>query len=164
MVPGAVGAIVGLIGTVVSRFTDIWEKRSDAEIQFKLSQLNKDIANLEYLKEKARLESSEKISEIEALSRADEANAKAESAILVSSYEHDKTLAQADKTILGNFIRAVIRPVLTVIYSGAFLYVIFFATNEEIIDRQADMIFAAFIEVSVGITLWWFGMRRKSDK
>lgn len=164
MVPGAVGATIGLVGTVVSRFTDIWEKKSDAEIQYKLAQVNKDVANLEYLKEKARLESSEKITQIEALSRADDANAKAESAIMQASYEHDRTLAQADKTVLGNFIRAVIRPLLTVIYSGAFLYVIFFATNEEIINRQADMIFAAFIEVSVGITLWWFGMRRKSDR
>ena len=58
------------------------------------------------------------------------------------------------------FIRAVIRPVLTIIYSLMFLYVIWFALTPENIVKQADVVFAAFIEVSVGITLWWFGLRR----
>ena len=50
MVPGAVGAIVGLIGTVISRFTDIWEKKEEAGIQLELAKRNKELAEIELRK------------------------------------------------------------------------------------------------------------------
>lgn len=160
MVPGAVGAIVGLIGTVISRFTDIWEKKEESGIQLELAKRNKELAEIELKKEQIRAQSQADVANSQAMARADEANAKAEAAIMAASYSHDTKIAEDDKTAMGAFIRAVIRPVLTIIYSLMFLYVIWFALTPENIVRQADVVFAAFIEVSVGITLWWFGLRK----
>lgn len=160
MVPGAIGALIGLVGTALSRATDIWEKKSEAQTQFELGKQNVEVARAELEKEKLRLQNQASVAQIEAKARADEANAKAESAIMVASYGHDKTISLEDTSKIGAFVRNVVRPILTLSYGAMFLYVIFQSLTDEIIAKEAEMIFAAFIEVAVGITLWWFGLRR----
>ena len=55
--PVTIGAIVGLIGTVISRFTDIWEKKEEAGIQLELAKRNKELAEIELKKEQIRAQS-----------------------------------------------------------------------------------------------------------
>lgn len=162
MIPGVMGAIIGLIGTGLSRATDIFEKSAEAKVQVELSKQNAEIAKLELQKEQLRANTQLTTTAIEARARADEANAKAESAIMAASYDHDKVISLEDTSKLGAFIRNIVRPLLTLAYGGMFLYVILQAMDGEIIAKQADMIFGAFIETAVGITLWWFGLRRKN--
>lgn len=162
MIPGVMGALIGLIGTGLSRATDIFEKSAEAKVQVELSQRNAEIARIELETEKLRVQKEITTTAIEARARADEANAKAESAIMAASYKHDQALSLEDTSKFGAFIRNIVRPLLTLAYGGMFLYVILQAISDEIILKQADIIFGAFIETAVGITLWWFGLRRKN--
>lgn len=162
MLPGVFGAIIGLLGTVISRWTDILEKKSESKYQVELAKSNERVAELELDKERERAKSQVDVAHLEAKARADEANAKAESAIMTASYKHDESLAGADDSKFGTVVRGVLRPFLTLIYTVTFLAVVWFGTTPEIIASQAVGIFGAFIETSVAITLWWFGLRRGS--
>ena len=162
MIAGAAGAIIGLFGTAISRWTDIIEKKSEAGYQLDLAKSNAEIAKIELEKEKLRMENEVSKAQIEAQGRADDANAKAESAIMTASYAHDQVLAEADTSQFGRIVRGVLRPILTIVYSGIFLFVVWYATTPEIVVAQAEAIFGAFIETAVAITLWWFGLRRGS--
>lgn len=162
MIAGVAGAVIGLLGTAISRWTDIVEKKSEAGYQLDLAKSNAEIAKIELEKEKLRMENEVSKAQIEAQGRADDANAKAESAIMTASYAHDQVLAEADSSKFGRIVRGVLRPILTIVYSGIFLFVVWYATTPEIVNAQAEVIFGAFIETAVAITLWWFGLRRGS--
>lgn len=162
MPTGIIGAIIGLFGTAISRWTDISEKKIEDKYQMEIAKSNEKIAQLELQKEQARAQSQANVAQLEAKARADEANAKAESAIMAASYKHDAELASADDSTFGKFIRGVLRPFLTIVYTMTFLGVVWYATTPEIIKAQAAGIFGAFIETSVAITLWWFGLRKGS--
>ena len=162
MVAGIAGAIIGLFGTAISRWTDIVEKKSETKYQIDLAKSNEAIARLELEKEQLRAASEVSRAQIDAKGRADEANAKAESAIMAASYAHDQVLAEADTSRFGRIVRGILRPILTIVYSTVFLFVVWYATTPEIVVAQAEAIFGAFIETAVAITLWWFGLRRGS--
>ena len=162
MVAGIAGAIIGLFGTAISRWTDIVEKKSETKYQIDLAKSNEAIARLELEKEQLRAASEVSRAQIDAKGRADEANAKAESAIMAASYAHDQVLAEADTSRFGRIVRGILRPILTIVYSTVFLFVVWYATTPEIVHAQAEAIFGAFIETAVAITLWWFGLRRGS--
>ena len=164
MFPGVIGTIVGLIGTVISRVADIYEKKSESTMQLELAKENTKAAQLELQKEQVRAQAEENAANITAMSRADEANAKAEAAIMSASYSHDKVIAYEDQSKIGAFIRGILRPTLTIVYSGIFLWLVWYSASPNVIESQAPVIFAAFIEVAVGITLWWFGIRRSSSR
>lgn len=157
---GIFGAIIGLFGTIISRWTDIAEKKNEGKYQIEIAKSNERIAQLELDKEKVRSDSEITTASLEAKARADEANAKAESAIMTSSYKHDVELANMDESYFGKLVRGVVRPLLTLLYSAIFLFVVWYATTPEIIKGQASVVFGAFIETSVAITLWWFGLSR----
>lgn len=160
MVAGVAGAIVGLVGTLISRWTDIVEKRTEAAHQLEIAKANERVAKLELDKETVRANAQTSTAALEAKARADEANAKAESAIMAASFKHDTSLAGADDSKFGTMVRGVVRPLLTLLYTAIFLFVVWYATTPEIINTQAASIFGAFIETAVAITLWWFGIRR----
>lgn len=162
MIPGIAGAIIGLLGTLISRWTDIAEKSTETKFQVELGKSNERIAGLELQKEQERAKATVDIAYMEARSRADEANAKADSAIMTASYKHDEDLALADDSKFGTIVRGVLRPFLTLVYTLTFLSVVWYATTDDIVAAQAAGIFSAFIETSVAITLWWFGLRRGS--
>lgn len=162
MIAGTFGAIVGLLGTIVSRWTDIAEKKAESKYQLELAKSNERIAQLELDKEVTRAKSQTDVAALEAKSRADEANAKAEAAIMTASYSHDAKVADEDGSAFGRLVRGILRPVLTMTYTSMFLFVVYLGTTEEIIVQQAPAVFGAFIEVAVAITLWWFGIRRGS--
>lgn len=162
MVPGVFGAIVGLLGTIISRAADIYEKKNETSDQLELAKEQRKSLELEVQKERIRAESEANSANITAMARADEANAKAESAIMTAAYTHDTTTAFEDTSKIGAFIRGVLRPMLTLAYSGFFLWLVWFSATPTNIMGQAEVIFAAFIEVAVGITLWWFGIRKAS--
>lgn len=159
---GVFGAIIGLFGTIISRWTDIAEKKNESKFQLELAKANEKVAQLEYDKESLRAKATVDVASLEAKARADEANAKAESAIMTSSYKHDIELSSVDDSYFGKLIRGIVRPLLTFMYSTIFLAIVYFATTPGIIEAQATAIFSAFIETSVAITLWWFGLRRGS--
>lgn len=162
MIPGIFGSIIGLLGTAISRWTDIAEKKAETKYQLELAKSNERVTQLELDKEKLRAQTQTAVAQLEAKARADEANAKAESAIMTASYRHDEDLAGADGSKFGTLVRGILRPFLTVIYTVTFLFVVWYATTPEIINSQAVAIFGAFIETAVAITLWWFGLRRGS--
>ncbi len=157
---GIFGAIIGLLGTLISRGTDIFEKASESKFQLEMAKYNERVAQLELEKEKTRTNGQVEVAALEAKSRADEANAKAEAAIMTASYSHDAKVADEDGSAFGRLVRGILRPVLTMTYTSMFLFVVYLGTTEEIIVQQAPAVFGAFIEVAVAITLWWFGIRR----
>lgn len=162
MIPGIFGSIIGLLGTAISRWTDIAEKSAETKYQLELAKSNERVTQLELEKERLRVQSQTDVAQLEAKARAEEANAKAESAIMTASYKHDEDIAGADNSKFGTLVRGILRPFLTVIYTCTFLFVVWYATTPEIINAQAVSIFGAFIETAVAITLWWFGLRRGS--
>lgn len=157
---GIFGAIVGLLGTLISRGTDIFEKAAESKFQLEMAKYNEKVAQLELEKEKLRSQVKIESATLDAKARADEANAKAESAIMTASYSHDIKLSDEDGSKFGKLVRGILRPVLTLIYTSMFLYVVYLGTTKEIINNQSTAVFGAFIEVAVAITLWWFGIRR----
>lgn len=164
MPPGIIGAIIGLLGTLISRWADIKDKHAEDATQLELARSNERIAAMELEKEKVRARAEENAANIAAQSRADEANAKAEAAIMAASYTHDSNLSYEDGSKIGQFIRGIIRPTLTIVYSATFLWVVWYATTPAIIVSEAPALFAAFIEVAVAVTLWWFGIRKGYSK
>lgn len=162
MVAGIAGAIVGLVGTLISRWTDIVEKKEETKHQLEIAKANERVAKLELDKETVRANAQTSTAALEAKARADEANAKAEAAIMAASFKHDQSLSAADESKFGTIVRGVVRPLLTIVYTAIFLFVVWYATTPEIIVSQAAAIFGAFIETAVAITLWWFGIRRGS--
>lgn len=161
MVSGVIGAVIGLLGTAISKWTDIYEKKNEDRYQLEAAKNNVEIARLELQKEQIRASSEEKKALIDARARADEAVAKADSATMIASYAAAKDMASSDTSTFGSLIRGIIRPFLTLVYSALFLTVVYYAATPEIIQDQAEAVFGAFIEVSVAITLWWFGLTRK---
>lgn len=159
---GIFGAIIGLLGTAISRWTDIMEKKAETKYQVEIAKSNERISQLELDKERLRAEAQVEAAQVVAQSRADEANAKAETAIMTASYKHDQELASVDDSAFGRIVRGVLRPFLTLVYTLTFLFVVWVATTPVIVESQAVAIFGAFIETAVAITLWWFGLRRGS--
>lgn len=162
MIPGVFGAIVGLFGTAISKWTDIYERKTESQVQIELAKSNERLQSLELEKERIRASAQANVAQTEAKARADEANAKAESAIMVASYSNAQNDSTEDSSTFGTVVRGVLRPLLTIVYSSTFLFVVWYATTPEIIQAQAEAIFGAFIETAVAITLWWFGLRRGS--
>lgn len=163
MVPGVFGAIIGIFGTLISRGADILEKRTEDNIQLELAKSNERIAQLELEKAKVAGQVEVDMAREDSMREQQTAIEQAQSALMEASMSLTAKTDKADTSTFGTMIRAGIRPILTVLYSAAFLYVVWVATTPEIIIQQADAIFFAFIDTAVAITLWWFGIRKGSD-
>lgn len=162
MVAGVFGAIIGLLGTAISKWTDIYEKKAESSFQLEIAKSNEKIQQLELDKERIRATSQANVAASQAQAQAAEASAKADAAIMVASYKHAQSESEEDTSAFGQMVRGVLRPLLTLVYSTLFLMVVWYSTTPEIVNAQAAAIFSAFIETSVAITLWWFGLRRGS--
>ena len=163
MVPGLWGSIIGMLGTLISRGSDIYEKKQEDKAQLALADSQVNLMKLEL--EKFKLQTQGDIETIKANIEASlaQANITADTHSMIASMKLAQATDKADTSKLGTIIRAGLRPILTLLYTAGFLYVVFVATTDKIIEAQADAIFFAFIDTAVAITLWWFGIR-KSDR
>ena len=163
MIPGIWGAIVGLLGTLLSRGADILDKKSEASAQLELAKSNERVAALELEKAKVAGQVQLQVAHEDAIKAQQIAIEQAQAALMQASMQLTQATDAADKSPLGTFIRAMIRPLLTLVYSAAFLYIVYTASTPEIVKSQAAAIFFAFIDTAVAITLWWFGIRKGTN-
>ena len=163
MVPGLWGSIIGMLGTLISRGSDMFEKNQDDKNNLQVLAAQERMAQIEL--EKLRLQSAADLTKLQAQAEISkrESEIAAEAKTMTASMTLTQATDEADKSKIGTMIRAGLRPILTILYTVGFLYVVYVATTEEIVKAQADAIFFAFIDTAVAITLWWFGIR-KSDR
>ena len=163
MIPGVWGSIIGMIGTLITRGSDMFEKGQDAKTNIQILAAQERMAQIEL--EKIRIQSATDLTKLQAQAEISKKSAEisAEAKTMAASMILTQVTDEADKSKIGTMIRAGLRPILTICYTGGFLYVVFIATTDEIVKAQAGAIFFAFIDTAVAVTLWWFGIRRSDS-
>ena len=168
------GGATGIIGSLVSNFTDLWEQRQKNEHELAmrdrdLKEMDKEITHKEKIA-KYKHETEEMKASYDAQEKSYEHDSRQYSSGLEIEKWWLKTLL-----VLGDFIRASVRPALT-----AFLIYIVYDTRQEvemIIDhagmnklspQEAITIYGSIVEMilylsSTAVT-WWFGSRPRSKK
>lgn len=174
---GATGGIFGILGALFKHGLEVYQekKKADASLAV-LIETNKhelNMADKQAALIKLEADNAVVLANINAQREIDTASYES----LNASYENDKaTYSNAPTSpwlIAVDFVRGVIRPLLTVIFSGALMWATFwllFTVPEAVLNNQtfltqtlyrliSSLIFLA--EASVG---WWFAARQLSKK
>jgi propanediol dehydratase small subunit len=149
---GLIGAIAGLAGTLLTKHFEAQEKKAAFEMQKEISAANERIAALELQKVKITTEANKEIAENEAETR-----------VSIAAFEHDAEVGKEPDGFIST-VRKAIRPYLTIAFSGLFLYWVWYLISPEVAKIYIAAFITAFIELTVAIVLWWFGIRPPQQK
>jgi hypothetical protein len=174
---GAAGGIFGILGALFKHGIEVYQEKKKSEASLAvLVETNKHELNMaDKQAELIKLEADNAVAlaNINAQKEIDAASYES----LNASYENDKaTYSNAPASpwlIAVDFIRGIIRPLLTIIFSGALMWATFwllFTVPEAALNNQAfltqtlyrlisSLIFLA--EASVG---WWFAARQLQSR
>jgi hypothetical protein len=147
MFTGLAGIIAGLFGTAVTKYFEAKDKQTAHEMQKDINASNERIANIEIEKVKLTVAANKSIAQSES-----------ESKITLGSFTHDSDIGKEPDSLIG-FIRKVIRPYLTIAFSSIFLYWVWYLMTPDVAKIHMGAFIGAFIELTVAIVLWWFGIR-----
>jgi hypothetical protein len=152
MFTGVIGTVAGLLGTLLSKYFEAQEKKTAFEMQKEINSSNERIAALEIEKVKLSVEANKSIAQTEA-----------DSKVVMASFAHDSELGQEEEGVVST-IRRLIRPYLTIAFSTIFLYWVIYLMSPTVAKEYIGAFIASFIELTVAIVLWWFGIRPPQKK
>lgn len=142
MIPGLAGALLGLAGSLASKWMDTGANAKAAKAVEDVRLAREQLA---YDTEVLRAQASK-----------ENAAAAADNTKTVASFEADRD-TYASPVI--NFIRGITRPLITWLFVVMFAYVIVFVVGIGEFAKHAESIIFAMLELTTLVVTWWFGAR-----
>lgn len=152
------GAILGALGGLANRWMDYKTKSLEIEMQRDKFAHEKDMRQIDVELMKEEVAGKIQVATIEGEAKVEVSGYEA----LAASYKHD---ADIKGTPITNFMRAVVRPFITIIFMAIVCYVnykVWVIMDARHMEFTADQVFEiirwTLFEASVVIG-WWFAMR-----
>ena len=151
------GGATGLLGSVITRAFDFFQKRQDHKREMELRRLDLEIANVE-------ASGAERVAAVEAESAAEQSTWAALRASFASESRRLSRHGDGWAMVMVDVVRGLIRPILT-LGLIALIAVIYFSVGAadlaaaEIRPRIIDTV----LYLATAAVLWWFGSRPMSS-